>query len=260
MAARVFASPNARRLAREAGLRIDDLTGTGPGGRIIGRDVRAALRAPVPTSVPAVPVTAPARTGGPQISVRATVRVRRLLKLRDRLNDDGEPERISLDDLLVRAAARAHRLTRAMNPSAEPDVNMDMDVAVAIPTARGLVTPVLKGADGMPLSALAAALRDLSARADELRADETGGGSLTVIDLGSYGTEEVDAAVSPSRPAVLAVGAVHEEPVVRKGRVKPAQVMKVTLSVDPRVIEVTAAADWMRTFVGLLRDPVRVLL
>jgi len=259
MAARVFASPNARRLAREAGLRIDDLTGTGPGGRIIGRDVRAAHRAPALAPLPA---SAPARTGGPQICVRATVRVRRLLRLRDRLNDDGEPGRISLDDLLVRAAARAHRLTRAMNPSAEPDAHMDrdMDVAVAIPTDRGLVTPVLKGADGMPLSALAAALRDLSARAHELRADETVGGSLTLINLGSYGTEEADAVVSPSRPAVLTVGAVHEEPVVTKGRVRPARVMKVTLSVDPRAVEVTAAAHWMRTFVGLLRDPVRVLL
>jgi pyruvate dehydrogenase E2 component (dihydrolipoamide acetyltransferase) len=255
MTTRVFASPNARRLAREQGLRIDDLTGTGPNGRIIGRDVKAAANR--------VPAPGPARTGRPQIAIRATVRVRRLLKLRDRLNGHGEPIPISLDDLLVKAAARAHRL-------AAPATAFNADVAVAIPARRGLVTPVLKAADEMPLSTVAATLRDLTTRADRAdRADsdpdpdllrDGTGGSVVLISLGAYDTEEFDAALLPRFPAVLAVGAVHEGPVVKKGRVKAAPVMRVTLSADPRVIEVTVAADWMRTFVGLLHEPVRILL
>jgi pyruvate/2-oxoglutarate dehydrogenase complex dihydrolipoamide acyltransferase (E2) component len=199
MATRVFASPNARRLAREQGLRIDDLTGTGPNGRIIGRDVQAA----------ATRVSAPPHTGSRQISVRATVQVRRLLKLRDRLNVDGEPEPVSMDDLLARAVARTHRLAPEMNARPSPEADGD---------------------------------------------------SLAVINLAEYGTEEFDAAVQPPCLAVLAVGAVHEQPVAKKGRVKATPVMRVTLSVDPRAIEVTVAAEWMRTFVGLLHNPVRILL
>jgi pyruvate dehydrogenase E2 component (dihydrolipoamide acetyltransferase) len=243
---RVFASPNARRLAREAGLRVEDLQGTGPNGRIIGRDVRAAV-AHRPTMAAPEPVLVR------QVRVRGRVCARRALKLCERLNPD-EPVPITLDDLVVRAAARAHRLVL--------ETGAPVDVAIAMPVGRGLVRPVLEAADAKPISALAIALGELTERAkgDGLGHDGTGGAAFTVLSLSRYGTEEIDVAIEPSRAPVLVIGAVREEPVAAKGRVKSAPVIRATLTIDPRALDVTVAAAWMRTFAGLLENPVRVLL
>lgn len=220
MAARVFASPNARRLARDAGLRVEDLKGSGPNGRIIGRDVEA-FRA------------SPKRVVVRQIRVRCTVGSRRLLKLRERLNRD-ENLPITLDDLVVRAAARAHRLVLK--------TDAPVNLTVATPSEQGVATSLLKAADTTPLSAVAAALRRPA------EGDGTEGGALTVMSLAEQGTEDFDITFDPSPPMVLTVGAARGD------------VLRATLAVDPRVIDITTAATWMRTFGGLLDNPVRVLL
>ena len=303
--ARIFSSPLARRLAREAGLSIADLRGTGPGGRIVRRDVQQAtdaletthrdaalahqpgarssdpqtalqLAGPAPASAAFVdvPHTRMRRTiakrlvdstrDAPHFFVRGTARVDKLLRLRARLNGYSSV-RISVNDLVVLAAARAHVLVPAMNVIWTPDAVRSfsgVDISVAIATDEGLVAPVLRRVDQMTLSGVAAASSDLvdRARSGRLQQEELEGGTLTVTNLGVFGTEDFAAIINPPQSAILAVGATREGPVVSKGKLRVGTVMSVTLSVDHRPIDGIVAAQWMAAFVSLLEEPVRILV
>jgi pyruvate dehydrogenase E2 component (dihydrolipoamide acetyltransferase) len=297
---RVFASPLARRLAKQAGLRVEELTGTGPDGRIIRRDVEAAARTAAPAPTPAAPppparpaeVTPPptaAPVPGPDVVeiphtplrraiaqrltastrdtphfyLRGAARVDALLDLRRRLNESAAV-RVSVNDLVVRAAALAHAKVPAMNVTwAEHAVRSypTVDLSVAVSTERGLVTPVLRGVDRLSVTAVARQVQDFTARAasGRLRQDELEGGTLTVTNLGMYGVGEFAAIINPPQSAILAVGAAVEEPVVRDGRIEVGTVMRVTLSVDHRPLDGVVAAGWLRELVALLEDPLRIL-
>ena len=281
---RVFASPLARRLARDAGLSIDQLTGTGPNGRILRRDVEQAQTAPsgaaaVPqgqaqpaafTDVPhtklrrliAARLTESTRTA-PHFYLRGSARVDRLLGLRAELND-GAQVRVSVNDLVVKAVAQAHLLVPAMNVTWGEDAvrsYSSVDVAVAVTTDHGLVTPVLRAVEQMTVSAVARATQDVveRARTGRLQQHELEGGSISVTNLGMYGTEEFAAIINPPHASILAVGAAREEPVVVDGALQVGQVMRVTLSVDHRPVDGVVAAQWMRAFVDLLEHPARIL-
>lgn len=292
---RVFASPLARRLAQEAGIGLDEIDGTGPRNRVLRRDVERAVaqgrsagpEPSVPTAPPSpVPETpaAPAayqdvphsrirrataarltesKRVAPHFYVRATVRADALVALRRELNE-GATVTVSLNDLVVKAAAAAHLQVPEMNViwTEEAVRRFDgVDVAVAVATERGLLTPVVRDVARLPVTALATQVRDLveRARAGRLRQDELEGGSLSVTNLGMYGTEEFAAIINPPQAAILAVGATREEPVVVDGALAVGQVMRLTLSVDHRPVDGVVAARWMRALVGLLEHPVRIL-
>jgi len=293
---RAFSSPLARRLAREAGLSIAGLRGTGPGGRVVRRDIQQAMNA-LPTlhldpamagQAGARSVAAPAAVAAffdiphtrmrrdiaarltestrevPHFFVRGTARVDKLLRLRARLNHSGSV-RVSVNDLVVTAAARAHVLVPAMNVIWLADAVRSfagVDISVAVATDAGLVTPVLRGVDQMTLLTVAVASSELvgRARSGQLQQEELEGGTLTVTNLGGYGTEDFAAIINPPQSAILAVGAAHQEPVVTKGSLKIATVMIVTLSVDHRPIDAGVAARWMAALVSLLEEPVRILV
>ncbi len=327
-AGRVFSSPLARRLARTAGIPLQEITGTGPNGRIIRRDVESAIARrgaasqvpastvppgpePAPASIPtasAPTVSAPAastpvasapaagapaaraaaasraftdvphsrirraiaarltesKQTTPHFYLRGTANAGKLMKLRARLNDGGGPVRVSVNDLVIKAAARAHVLVPAMNVIWTPDAVRSfssVDVSVAIATGRGLVTPVLRSVEGMTISSVAAAVRDFAerAKAGRLRQDELEGGTMSLTNLGMFGTEDFAAIINPPQSAILAVGAVREEPIVKNGRLKAGTVMRVTLSVDHRPIDGVVAAEWMKVFLALLENPVQAL-
>jgi pyruvate dehydrogenase E2 component (dihydrolipoamide acetyltransferase) len=297
---RIFSSPLARRLAKAAGLTIADLVGTGPGGRIVRRDIERAIEARTASagrsagdrhvgvaSVEAAPAAPPMPAAGyedvphtrmrraiadrltqsvrvaPHFFVSGTARVDALLELRTRLNGYGR-ETVTINDLIVLAAAHAHVLVPAMNVLWMPDAVRrfsGVDVAVAVRTDRGLVTPVLRGVDRMTVSAVAAAGRDLvsRARSGRLLEDELVGGTLTVTNLGALGTEAFAAIINPPQSAILAVGAAREEAVVRAGALEVGRVIHVTLSVDHRPIDGAVAAEWMAAFLTLLEEPLRIL-
>ncbi|MGH3333023.1 MAG: dihydrolipoamide acetyltransferase family protein [Nocardioidaceae bacterium] len=278
---RIFASPLARRLAREAGLSVAEISGTGPGGRIIRRDVEAALagRTGVQEAAPSagqyadIPHSrmrraiatrlAESQQTVPHFYLRATVRVDRLLKLRDKVNP-AAATKVSLNDLLVKAAACAHTLVPEMNVVWTPEAVRQfhaVDVGVAVATDRGLVTPVLRGVDTMSVSTVAATIGELVARArsGELRQHELEGGALSVSNLGMYGVEEFAAIINPPQSAILALGAARQEPVVRKGRLRTGAVMRVTLSVDHRAVDGVLAARWMQAFVSVVENPLQIL-
>jgi pyruvate dehydrogenase E2 component (dihydrolipoamide acetyltransferase) len=273
---RVFASPLARRIAREARLDIDHLDGTGPNGRILRRDVERVLSAEAPPETP--PQTNPhtrmrraiaerlsdSAATVPHFYLRGTARVDALQRLRAELNDDDPPVRISVNDLVVKAVARAHVLVPAMNVVWTPEAvrSFDtVDIGVAVATPRGLVTPVVRDADRAGITSIAATVRDLAERAEAgtLQQRELEGGTTTVSNLGMFGTEEFAAIINPPQSSILAVGAVRSEPVADDGRLAVGEVMRVTLSVDHRPVDGVVAAQWMRAFLSLLEHPVRIL-
>jgi pyruvate dehydrogenase E2 component (dihydrolipoamide acetyltransferase) len=281
---RVFASPLARKIARDAGIGIDDIPGTGPRNRVLRRDVEAALAArratppaPTPTDAPYedVPHTrvrravaerlASSKREAPHFYVRTTVRVERLLALRAELNDalDGEVK-VSVNDLVVKAVALAHERVPDLNVTWTDDAVRrwhTADIAVAVATDRGLLTPVLRDVGHRSVSQVATTVRELAGRAREgrLRQADLDGGSITVTNLGMFGVEEFAAIINPPHAAILAVGAVREEPVVEGGAVIPGSVMSLTLSVDHRPVDGVVAARWLAELTGLLERPVRLL-
>ncbi len=293
---RVFASPLARRLAREAGLSIDDLVGSGPHRRIVRRDVEAAVRAASETSasstsagrasatvVPGVDVDPAAyietlhtrqrrliatrltesKQTTPHFYLRGTARVDALLDLRSDINASSRTS-VSLNDLIVKAVAGAHLLVPALNVIwTDHAVRQfrEVDVAVAIAVPGGLVTPVVRDVGSRSLTAVAASIAELAsaARAGRLRQHDLEGGTVTVSNLGMYGVEEFAAIINPPHSSILAVGAARSEPHVRKGRLRVATMMHVTLSVDHRAVDGATAAEWMHAFLELTEHPARIL-
>jgi pyruvate dehydrogenase E2 component (dihydrolipoamide acetyltransferase) len=290
---RIFISPIARRLARAADLDLRDISGTGPNGRIMRRDVERAVRAVVDDQPPAQPetptaVTAPQPTTYtevphsrvrraiasrlteskqtvPHFYVSGSARAGKLLRLRAELNEGGSPVRVSLNDLVIKAVARAHQLVPAMNVIWTPDAVRSfasVDIGIAIASPRGLVTPVLRSVQSSGITTVAAAVSDLVERAGagRLQPRELEGGTTTVTNLGMFGAEDFAAIINPPQSSILAVGAVHRAPVVKKGKLAVGSVMQVTLSVDHRAVDGTTAAEWMRAFVSLIQHPARILL
>ena len=291
---RVFASPLARRLAREAGVDLGVLDGSGPGGRVRRRDVESYLAtAPVTAGRPnaGTPTgTAPSPASGavyvdvpnsrmrkaiaarlteskqtaPHFYLRGSARVDRLLALRQEVNAAGD-FKASVNDLVVKAVARAHTLVPALNVQWSEEAirhYSQVDVAVAVATDHGLVTPVVRGVDRLPLRQLVEVAQDLVARAKNktLQQSELEGGAISVTNLGMFGTEEFAAIINPPQAAILAVGAARPEPVVVDGALAVGTVMRVTLSVDHRAVDGATAADWMKAFLGLLESPAQILV
>lgn len=298
---RRFASPIARRLAKEQGILLEEIDGTGPGGRIVRRDVERvrdrhevasegaiSTPAPAPTALPAAPAGAGAAGDGyteiphsrfrkavaarlqaskqsaPHFYLRATVRVDALVALRAQLSESGTS--VSLNDLFVKAAARAVSDVPAMNVSWTDEAMrqyQSVDIGVAIATEKGLVTPVVRAADQLPLTALAARIKDFASRVSDgrLAQHELEGGSLTVTNLGMYGVDEFAAIINPPQAAILAIGAVTRQPVVGDdGTLEAGSVVTVTLSVDHRPVDGVLAATWLKRLRELLENPLLILV
>ncbi|MBO0825083.1 MAG: 2-oxo acid dehydrogenase subunit E2, partial [Actinobacteria bacterium] len=290
-AERIFTSPLARRLAREGDLDLRMISGTGPNGRIMRRDVEQALRAARTAPAATMPAAAarivpPAadhtvvphgrvrqaiasrmtesKQTVPHFYVSGSARAGRLVQLRAELNDGTNATRVSVNDLVIKAVARAHQLVPAMNVIWTPDALLcyeGVDIGVAIASPRGLVTPVLRSVEQASISALAAAVADLTDRAaaGRLQQRELEGGTTCVSNLGMFGVEQFSAIINPPQSSILAVGAVHDAPLVEQGELRAGSVLRVTLSADHRAVDGTTAAEWMRAFVGLIERPVQIL-
>ncbi|CAM3712672.1 2-oxo acid dehydrogenase subunit E2 [Occultella aeris] len=295
---RIFASPLARKLARDRGLDLASLRGSGPRGRIVRRDVEAAASAADTTDTTDTVRDQPATAVGQDRSAKAAVaftdvphtrmrraiarrlteskatvphyylsaeiRVDALLDLRRRINADGG-RRVSVNDLVVRAVAAAHERVPNLNASWTDDAVRHftgVDVAVAVSTDHGLYTPVVRGVERMRLRELSEAIADLAARARErrLRQDELEGGSFTVSNLGAHGVREFAAIINPPHAGILAVGAAEQRPVVTDGALAIATVMTCTLSADHRIADGVVAAQWLAAFTRVVEEPVSMLV
>jgi pyruvate dehydrogenase E2 component (dihydrolipoamide acetyltransferase) len=200
----------------------------------------------------------------PHFYLRGSARVDELLTLRSTLSKS-VPAKISVTDFILKAVACAHQLVPTMNVVWAGDTIRSMssvDLGIAVAAPGGLVTPVLRSIERMPISVVAATTRDFveRIRAGRLKQSELEGGSSTVTNLGMYGTEEFAAIINPPQSSILAVGAIRKEPVVTdKGTVEARSVVRVTLSVDHRPIDGAVAAEWMQAFLQILEEPIRML-
>lgn len=286
---RLFASPLARRLAAQWHVNLLDITGTGPHGRIVRRDVEAARdRAPAASGTAAsaapfasraaarrVPHTGMRRAiarrlteskqNVPHFYLSVDCKMDALLALRAQANHGGAVK-LSVNDFIVRAAALALREVPEVNVSWHEDAieyHAGADISVAVATDGGLVTPIVRDADVKSLSAIAGEIVELAGRAkiNRLKPEEFTGGSLTVSNLGMYGISQFAAIINPPQAAILAVGAAERRPVVAdNGELVAATVMTVTLSADHRAVDGAVGARWLAAFRTLIENPVRILL
>ncbi len=290
--ARVFASPLARKLARENGVPIEALEGSGPGGRIVRRDVERFLaQAPAPAPAAPVPASAPAAPAAvgelvphtpmrraiarrlteskqqvPHFYLVAEPRVDALLELRAQANAGSARRKLSVNDFVLKAVAAAFRAVPEANVAwTEEGMHRfdGVDIAVAVATEDGgLLTPVVRGVDRLSVTEVSAAVADLAGRAREgrLRQEELEGGSTTVSNLGMYGTREFAAILNPPQATILAVGAAVEAPVVVDGHLEVGRTMRCTLSADHRAVDGALAARWLAAFTEAVENPLVALL
>ncbi len=295
--ARLFVSPLARKMLREAGVEPSTVQGTGPGGRIVRRDVEAVLRgepavvAPATPPTPPTPVTpaTPATVGVehvdtphsrmrraiasrltqskqeiPHFYLTRTVSIDALLALRAQINVEA-PVRISVNDFVVRAVGVAHARVPEANVIWTEDAMRSftsVDVSVAIASDRGLVTPVVRGVDTSTLTSISTRVKEYVELAGQgrLQQKDLEGGTISVTNLGMYGVDEFAAIINPPHSAILAVGAGRPGPVVVDGQLQVATCMRLVLSVDHRAIDGALAARWMDVLVRVLENPISLLV
>ncbi|AOZ02479.1 pyruvate dehydrogenase complex dihydrolipoamide acetyltransferase [Cupriavidus sp. USMAHM13] len=200
----------------------------------------------------------------PHFYLVADCRMEALLALRAQVNA-GAARKISVNDFIVRAVAVALREVPEANVGWTDSAMRhyrEADVAVAVSTGTGLITPIVRGADRKPLSVISAEIADLAARAraGQLRPEEYQGGSFSVSNLGMFGVSEFSAIINPPQAAILAVGATQAVPVVEDGELRPGQVMRCTLSADHRAIDGALAAQWLAAFKRLVENPLSMLI
>ena len=295
-AGRVLASPLARRLARERGIDLAALTGTGPGGRIVEADINTAAAAspPVPEPQPepapaAAPDSAPAPEGAeraelsrmrqaiasvtsgskreaPHFYVAVDIDMTAAMALRRDINDElPAASRVSVNDLIVKASALAIGKHPKFNSFYRGDylqMNSSINVGIAIALESGLIVPGIPECENKTLAQIAAASRDLIDRANNgrLQAEEYTGTTYSISNLGMFDVDSFTAIIFPPHAAILAVGAVKEQPVARDGQLAIAEIMKATLSVDHRVADGAEAAQFLMEIKRLLEKPVSLLL
>ena len=299
--ARIFASPLARRMAKQAGLALEAIAGTGPNGRIVKVDVEAAIAAAAaapaaavaaPAPVAAAPAAAPAPApaayqDAPASTMRKVIAQRlqeakrevphfyltvdcavdALLETRAQLNERSDAYNLSVNDFVIRAAALALRKVPAANASWVDGAlrqYQSADISVAVAIEDGLVTPIVRNADGKGLAEISAEVRELAGRARAkpmgLAPEEYQGGTFSVSNLGMYGIKEFAAIINPPQSMILAVGTAEQRPVVKDGALAVATMMSCTLSVDHRVVDGALGATFLQAFKGLIEDPLTMLL
>jgi len=276
---RVKASPLARRIARERGVDLASLTGTGPDGRIVADDLEQA------TAAAAGPARAPAGAAErvPLSNVRKTI-ARRLTEawqapvfqlttsadmsranaLLARLKEVEPDARVTVTDLLAKLCAEGLMRHPNVNVQFDGDAVLrfpTVDVGIAVAAPHGLIVPVLRGVQGLSLPQIAAARADVvgRARTGKLAAGDLEGGTFTISNLGMFGVEQFIAVLNPPQAAILAVGATEERPVARDGEVVVRPMLTVTLTVDHRAVDGAEAADFLRTVKQLVEEPALAL-
>ena len=290
---RVKASPLARSMAAQQTIPLSSVPGSGPGGRIIKRDIEAwstggsRRTATPPTSAPAAVPAAPAITPGQEIplsNMRKTI-ARRLsesmftaphfyvtveidmdaaVSLREQLVQ-GENVKVSFNDLVVKACAKALTRFPMVNASWGGDkitTHGEVHVGVAVAIPDGLITPVVRNADRKAVTEIAREVKDLAARAKDkkLRPEEFMGSTFTVSNLGMLDVVEFTAIINPPESAILAVGAVRKLPVVADDGIRVGYRMRVTLSSDHRVVDGALAARFLADVRRLLENPVSLFV
>ncbi|MBK6627524.1 MAG: pyruvate dehydrogenase complex dihydrolipoamide acetyltransferase [Flavobacteriales bacterium] len=277
---RKHASPLAKRLAEEKGIDIGRVKGSGPDGRVTKRDIEGwtggglAYAAPQVESFTEVAVSqmrktiarrlAESKFSAPHFYLTLEIPMDRAMQVREAINASIAPDKISFNDLVIKAAAVALKQHSKVNSSWLGDrirFNEHVHIGVAVAVEEGLLVPVVRFADGKPLRTIGAEVRDMAKKAKEkkLQPADWEGNTFTISNLGMFGIEEFTAIINPPDACILAVGGIMEKPVVRNGAIVPGHTMKVTLSCDHRVVDGATGAAFLNTFKGLMEEPALLL-
>jgi pyruvate dehydrogenase E2 component (dihydrolipoamide acetyltransferase) len=293
---RLIVSPLAARMAAEAGTDLRSLQGSGPGGRIIQKDIEAAISqpkaAPAPQAFPRAvepgqfrQVAASGYRDEPASEIRKVIAKRlvtslgpvphffltteiemdRAAEMRKGINALDPDLKISINDIIIKVVAAALMQHPEVNASFQEKFIRyyeHADVGVAVAIEDGLITPVVRSADQKSLSEIAAEVRELAerARSRRLKPEEYTGTSFSISNLGMFGIDEFTAVINPPEGAILAVGAMSPKPVVRDNEIVIRQMMRVTMSCDHRVIDGATGAKFLQTFKKILENPLYLVV
>ena len=294
---RVKASPLARKVAAELGVDVSQISGSGPAGRVVLRDIehrsgsgaaaaqsaqaRPAVAGAASTTIPVTMMRKTiakrllaAKNDAPHFYLTISADVTKLEAWRQQLNGAAAKAakagvaatKVSLNDVVILAASRALKVHPEVNSSWQGDTilqHAEAHVAIAVALPEGLVTPVIRRADALGLRDIAASVRDLAGKAKDgkLSNDAYAGGTFTISNLGMFGIEEFTAIINPPQAAILAVGAALPTPWVDEhGALVVQQRMKMTLSCDHRVVDGATGAKFLQTLVSYLEEPMQMLV
>ena len=290
------ASPLARSMAAQQNIPLSSVPGSGPGGRIIKRDIEAwsaggparpaaaaPASAPAPTAAPAAPAITPgqelplsnmrktiarrlaeSKFTAPHFYVTVEIDMDAAVTLREQLVQ-GENVKVSFNDLVVKACARALTRFPMVNASWAGDkivTHGEVHVGVAVAIPDGLITPVVRNADRKSILDISREVKDLAGRAREkkLKPEEFSGSTFSISNLGMFDVTEFTAIINPPESAILAVGAVRRQPVVAGDGIRVGHRMRVTMSSDHRVVDGALAAQFLADVRRLLENPVSLLV
>lgn len=283
----IFASPLAKKLAKDRGVDLSTVKGSGPHGRIMSRDLEMGQpnklvtfgRNEAPTVPPGsyeeVPLSPlrkviaqrlqESKTFIPHFYCSQDIDCAKLSALRSELSTAGL--KISFNDFVLRATALALKSHPEINSGFNSVTNSiirfkTIDIAVAVSLPSGLITPIIRHADFKNLGRLSSEMKVLAvkARDGKLSREEYAGGSFTISNLGMFGISEFVAIINPPQAAILAIGGIEEKPVVKEGKVCPGKVMKLTVSADHRVVDGADVAKFLKTLQKFLENPSLLLL
>ena len=301
---RVFASPLARRLAAQLGVDLASVKGSGPHGRIVRRDVeglsptaKAPAAAPAPTAAaehpPAtrtleqqgiapgsydlVPLDGMKKTIArrmtdsfrdvPHFPLTVDIEIDALLAARAKINEGlaASGVRVSVNDMVIKAAASALMRVPAANASYTPEgiaMHHHADIAMAVAIDGGLITPIIRGAEGKGLARIAAEAKDLAerARTRKLKPEEFQGGTFSISNLGMFGIKSFASIINEPQGAILSVGVGEKRAVVRRDELAIATMMSVTLTCDHRVVDGAIGARWLTAFKSMIEDPITMIV
>lgn len=289
---RIKASPLAKAMAKDRGIDLTQVNGSGDQGRIIKRDIENFVPAPVvapATQAAPIPAFAPvigeesfeeetvsqmrktiarrlgeSKFSAPHFYLTMEINMGKAVAARKSMNEIA-PVKISFNDIVIRAVAAALRKHPRINASWLGDkirINHHIHVGMAVAVKEGLLVPVIRFADQKSLSQISVEAKDLAGKARErkLQPKDWEGNTFTVSNLGMFGIEEFTAIINPPDACILAVGGIIDKAIVKDGQIVPGKMMKVTLSCDHRVVDGAMGSEFLVTLKQLLEDPVRILI
>ena len=293
---RLKASPLAKKMAADSGIDISHVQGSGDEGRIVKRDVEAAIKngvntpavssnSPTPANItlPSVvgeekyvdaPVSQMRKTiakrlseskfTAPHFYLKVTVDMDKAMEARKQMNEVAQVK-LSFNDIVVKAAAVALKQHPTVNSAWMGDkirTNEHVNIGVAVAVPDGLLVPVIRYADTKSLSHISAETKEFASKAKnkELQPKDWEGSTFTISNLGMFGIDEFTAIINTPDACILAVGGINQVPVVKNGEIVPGNTMKLTLSCDHRLVDGASGAAFLNTLKGLLEEPVRLLV
>jgi len=269
-----LASPIARRLARERGLNIGEISGSGPAGRVVEKDIinyqssstGRSNRVELSRMRQAIAkVTLDSKRDAPHFYITAEIDMTKAMSFRDDLNEAASDVRVSVNDLVIKASALTLQNHEKFNASFQGDyllLHSDINIGIAIALDSGLIVPGINNCESKTLLEIAAASKDLIERSHSgnLSNSEYSETTFSISNLGMFDVESFSAIIFPPHAAVVAVGSVKEQPVVRSGEITVAKIMKATVSTDHRVADGAEAAQFLMEIKSNLENPLKLVI